>query len=145
MSIIVYLKNNNITSYPGGLPASMTRSGEKYDLPYSWPHFLHLIINGLNNTQIPIAKHLAYSIARQWIKAVHKSYKTDKTIHSSYDASKLGQSASNLQTSSKAVYGWTNGAFLDILYRYSDLLNHSNIIKNIAVFMLLPIIITHIY
>lgn len=144
MSIIVYLKNNNITFYKGGLPTSVKKSGEKYDLPYTWPYFLHIVVIGLNDTDVPIAKHLAYFIARQWMKAVYQSYKRNKAIFDSYDANKLGERAFGLQTA-RDVYGWTNGVILDILHRYNRFLSGSNLVKSIAIVILLPILIIYIY
>lgn len=120
-SILRYLNSYKITNYKGGVPVSLFESGEEWDLPNTYPHVMHLIIVGMNKTHIPIAKHLAFAMARQWLKYSLRAFNKDQKMHARYNAVRPGRRGTGATYFLKGGYGWTNGALMDIIFKYRNI------------------------
>ncbi|XP_049820361.1 trehalase isoform X2 [Aethina tumida] len=126
-SVINYLSHHQITSYKGGVPTSLYDSGLEWDLPNSFPPIMHFIIVGINETRIPIAQHMAFAMARQWIKYNLKAFNKDQLMYEKYHAVNPGRKGIGFSFDIKGGFGWTNGALLDLIikYRHIDFVSKS--------------------
>lgn len=64
---IAYLQRHNITAYPGGIPTSLLRTGQQWDLPLGWAPLQYVVVMGLRKAAKynPEAKDLALIFAKQ--------------------------------------------------------------------------------
>ncbi|XP_061448855.1 trehalase isoform X2 [Rhineura floridana] len=99
---LLYLEASPALSYANGLPTSLVRAGQQWDLPNAWAPLQHLVIAGLAKSSLPRAQMLAFTLAQRWLRmnlAVYERY------HGMFE---------------KEGFGWTNGVALQLLDLYSD-------------------------
>jgi hypothetical protein len=71
---IEYLNDEEIRNYLGGIPTSLERTNEQWDLPNAWPPLQIIVIQGLIYTNDIEAKNLALDLAKNWVYANHEGY-----------------------------------------------------------------------
>ena len=60
-----YIQKQNLESFPGGVPTSLVQTLEQWDFPNCWPPLEHVLVLGLEKTNLPEAKALAFTIAER--------------------------------------------------------------------------------
>ena len=64
------MKQSDIT----GVPTTLVRSGEQWDLPNIWPPLEHMVIMGLYNSGCPDAMEQARSMAKTRVNICHELF-----------------------------------------------------------------------
>lgn len=78
--VIKYLHNKHIMSNPGGIPTTLSHTGEQWDYPNAWPPLQHIMVMALNNTGDKTAQRLAFEIAQKWVRSNYKSFLTTSAM-----------------------------------------------------------------
>jgi alpha,alpha-trehalase len=101
---------------PGGLLTSTTRSGNQWDAPFGWAPLQLLAVDGLRRYGY---KDDADRLARKFVSLVAKEFGEHGTIVEKYD---VVRSESDVEagirfgySGNQVGFGWTNGAFLELL------------------------------
>lgn len=98
---------------PGGLPCTLTETGEQWDSPNGWAPLHWVAIRGLRKY-----KHtdLADTIKTRWIKTNTQMFKTQGKLVEKYNVVNTKQSAGGGEYVLQDGFGWTNGVLLALLH-----------------------------
>lgn len=110
-----YLQKLKISNYKGGIPTSLNRVGEQWDMPNAWAPLQELVILGLFKSNSTAAMNLAHELATNWVKANMIGYKKTGVMFEKYDAEKPGQYGGGGEYTVQSGFGWTNGAALQLI------------------------------
>lgn len=61
---------------PGGVPTSYTETGQQWDFPNCWPPLEHMLVVGLERTELPEARELAFRIAEGRVRGAYVNHLT---------------------------------------------------------------------
>lgn len=112
---VEYVKNEGITDFYGGIPTTLTHSGEQWDYPNAWPPLVDVFIRGLRNSGNSDAVEWSKTFAQRWIEANIKGYNNTGEMFEKYDAVNPGQFGEGGEYVVQAGFGWTNGVFLSLI------------------------------
>ncbi|XP_067002747.2 trehalase [Anabrus simplex] len=118
--VVNYLDRSNIRSYLGGIPTSVNRSGEQWDLPNAWPPLQSIVVQGLDETNEKSAKDLAYELAKQWVRSNYRGYQDSMEMYEKYDAENPGKYGGGGEYTVQSGFGWTNGVVMEFLATYGE-------------------------
>ena len=121
-----YFLKQNLQVFPGGLPTTLSQSGQQWDFPNCWPPLEHIIVQGLEKTEIPEAKELAYLIAEKRVRGAYTNFLNQGHMFEKYDATSINKVGGGGEYEVQIGFGWTNGVVLDFLDMYSDRLTSQN-------------------
>ncbi len=66
---VSYLRRTGAAHCAGGVPTSLSESGQQWDFPNAWPPLQHVLVEGLLKTEHSEARALAVSIAKRYTAA----------------------------------------------------------------------------
>nr|WNT43931.1 trehalase-like protein 2 [Monochamus alternatus] len=116
---VKYLKGQGVDKYKGGIPTSLTETGEQWDLPNAWPPIQEIVILGLRETGQKDAVQLAKEFSTRWIEANMKGFEeNDNKMFEKYDAIKPGQYGGGGEYPVQTGFGWSNGVALSLINVY---------------------------
>ncbi|CAG9765626.1 unnamed protein product [Ceutorhynchus assimilis] len=118
---VEYLKRQGIDKFMGGIPTSLQRSGEQWDLPNAWPPLQEFVVLGLYNTGNEEAKAMARDMANRWLTSNMKGFEHSKAMYEKYDAVEVGEYGGGGEYAVQLGFGWTNGVALSFIKEF-----HSN-------------------
>ncbi|CAH1958817.1 unnamed protein product [Acanthoscelides obtectus] len=113
-----YFTNQGVMNYEGGVPSSLIKSGEQWDLPNAWPPLQDILITGLANTGNEHAKKIAETFAKRWVRANIKGYTDTQEMFEKYDAEQPGKYGGGGEYNVQSGFGWTNGVALQFIKKY---------------------------
>lgn len=113
-----YFNDQGINDYNGGVPTSLERSGEQWDLPNAWPPLQEMVILGLRNTGNVEALKISKTFATRWVNANIRGYMSHGAMFEKYDAIKSGEYGGGGEYRVQSGFGWTNGVALSIINTY---------------------------
>lgn len=116
--IITYLKDQSIPSFEGGVPTSVTNTGEQWDLPNAWPCLQSVVVEGLENSGVEAGQVWAREFAERWVKANMIGFKNTGHMFEKYDAIVPGQYGGGGEYNVQTGFGWTNGVVLKFIQTY---------------------------
>lgn len=116
-SVVKYLKDNGVL-FPGGVPASLEYTGEKWDYPYAWPPLEHILVVGLSESGVPEAVDFAKDVALRWMRLNYRTFEAAENMYEKYDVTRTTSSTVESEFDTQIGYGWSNGVILDFLSRY---------------------------
>ena len=109
------LKNLSSFEQAGGLAMSRTEPGTQWDYPYAWAPTQIIAVTGLRRYGF---KSDADRIAYKFLSMIAENFRRDGTIREKYNA--VTRSSETHVTAGYHAnvvgFGWTNGAFLEILH-----------------------------
>jgi alpha,alpha-trehalase len=115
---------NNI--YTGGVPASLTTSGQQWDFPNAWSPVQYFAIEALEmasqrsqGTAATTYHRQAVSVAQTWIDTTYCAYSTTQALFEKYNVSATGAAGHGGEYVVQTGFGWTNGLVLWILDKYA--------------------------
>jgi len=122
--IINYAQSQKIFDFPGGIPTSLTATGEQWDLPNGWPPLNHIAIEALAKSGVQSAQNLALELTRKWVGSNYKAFyqQTPNTMFEKYDVTQFGSPGSGGEYTVVTGFGWTNGVILDLLAEFGSVL-----------------------
>nr|XP_042707739.1 trehalase isoform X5 [Chrysemys picta bellii] len=80
-----YLEGSTVLSYKNGIPTSLARTGEQWDLPNAWPPLQHMVIAGLAKSSSSRAKEIAFVLAQNWVRTNFALYKKYQAMFEKYN------------------------------------------------------------
>ncbi|XP_044253279.1 trehalase-like [Tribolium madens] len=113
-----YADDQKLLDYEGGIPASLTRSGEQWDYPNAWPPLQSIVVMGLDRSGNCQAKELAKELARRWVTANLIGFNQTNEMFEKYDAEVPGQYGGGGEYVIQSGFGWTNGVALEFIERF---------------------------
>ncbi|XP_066253985.1 trehalase-like [Euwallacea similis] len=143
-----YFQRNNLELYQGGIPASLERTGEQWDLPNAWPPLQEFVVLGLYNTGYEKAQEVARNLSKLWINANLIGYNKHGAMFEKYDALVPGQYGGGGEYEVQLGFGWSNGvalSFIEQFYSSGNMFKASlNLYVYYIVFALVAILTTGI-
>ncbi|XP_070346280.1 trehalase isoform X2 [Equus asinus] len=118
-----YLEDSQILTYHYGIPTSLRKTGQQWDLPNAWAPLQDLVIRGLAKSPSPRAQEVAFQLAQNWIRTNFDVYSNTSAMYEKYDISNGGQPGGGGEYEVQEGFGWTNGVVLMLLDRYGDRLS----------------------
>lgn len=118
--ILDYTKKNKIHGYVGGVPNSLSDTGQQWDYPNAWPPSQYAIVYGLDATDDACAKKYARNLAVKWIRSNFQAYKQTGAMYEKYDATIFGGHGGGGEYEVQLGFGWSNGVIMDLLHKYPD-------------------------
>ncbi|MBC3538702.1 alpha,alpha-trehalase TreF [Rufibacter sp. H-1] len=101
----------------GGLPATLTHSGQQWDAPNGWAPLQWMSIQGLRAYK---QHDLANTIADHWIKQNTEVYRLSGKLTEKYNVEKPGAEGGGGEYPNQDGFGWTNGVLLKLLQKQKD-------------------------
>lgn len=118
-----YLEDSQILTYQHGVPTSLRKTGQQWDLPNAWAPLQDLVIRGLAKSPSPRTQEVAFQLAQNWIRTNFDVYAQKSAMYEKYDISNGGQPGGGGEYEVQEGFGWTNGVVLMLLDRYGDRLS----------------------
>jgi alpha,alpha-trehalase len=109
-------ENLKVFEAPGGLLTSTTVSGNQWDAPFGWAPLQMIPVQGLRRYGF---EEDAARVSRKFIDLVTKEFEEHGTIVEKYDVRRRESDvAADIHfgySANQIGFGWTNGAYLDLL------------------------------
>ncbi|XP_062130309.1 trehalase isoform X2 [Drosophila sulfurigaster albostrigata] len=118
-SLMRYIEENKLDSFPGGVPHTLSNTGEQWDYPNVWPPMMHVLIEGLNNLGTPQAKELSQRWRDRWVRSNYEAYKKTGFMYEKYNCEVFGSGGSG-EYVNQTGFGWTNGVLIELLAKYGQ-------------------------
>ncbi|XP_060523038.1 trehalase-like isoform X2 [Cylas formicarius] len=110
-----YFIHNGVDEYLGGVPTSLARSGEQWDLPNAWPPLQEFVVLGLLNSGNENATFIANLFANRWVTSTMIGYQENGVMFEKYNAVDPGRYGGGGEYVVQAGFGWTNGVVLNFI------------------------------
>jgi len=115
------------TSYfTGGVPTSLSKSGQQWDQTNIWPPMQELVTTAMLNTGLAKGEQIAKDIANKYLQNVYCNFKAhDDTLYEKYPSDYYCGSDSKRKGDGgeyevQEGFGWTNGVAMHYLKTYGD-------------------------
>ncbi|XP_048367347.1 trehalase isoform X2 [Sphaerodactylus townsendi] len=128
-----YLEESSALSYTNGIPTSLARTGEQWDLPNAWAPLQYVVIAGLAKSSSPWARDLAFTLAQNWVRTNLAVYEKYHAMFEKYDVEGDGNPGFGGEYEVQEGFGWTNGVIFQLLDFYGPTMRsslHSSAIDN---------------
>lgn len=119
--IVQYMRDSGALRYRGGIPASLVRSGEQWDLPNSWPPLVSIVVNALEALETDESKEMAFQLAQDYVRACYIGFQEHQQMFEKYDAEYPGQYGSGGEYTVQEGFGWSNGVVFEFLAMYGNM------------------------
>ncbi|KAL3981404.1 Trehalase family protein [Acanthocheilonema viteae] len=123
--VLHYLLGSGTLNFKGGIPVSLNNaSHEQWDYPNGWPPLTHLFVESLrlsgDEKLVEIAEKAAWKFIRTAYNGMMKPKKgMPAACWEKYDIRyDDGRPGSGGEYPVQQGFGWTNGALLDLIYKY---------------------------
>lgn len=126
--ILLYLSSQGIIKLDGspsywGVPTSLINTTEQWDYPNCWPPLQAIVIQGLERSNHPVAKYIAFGLAQNWVRTMYTGFVTYGVMFEKYNAIEEGESGSGGEYTAQKGFGWTNGICLEMFNTWGMYLN----------------------
>ncbi|XP_066495279.1 trehalase [Tiliqua scincoides] len=115
-----YLQESSALSFANGLPTSLARTGQQWDLPNAWAPLQHMVIAGLAKASFPRAQEVAFTLAQNWVRMNLAVYQQHHHMYEKYNVEGDGAPGSGGEYQVQEGFGWTNGVALQLLDLYGN-------------------------
>ncbi|MEM6397322.1 MAG: alpha,alpha-trehalase TreF [Bacteroidota bacterium] len=102
---------------PGGLPATLSETGQQWDAPNGWPNLQYMAVLGLQNYG---ESELARQIATRWMANNERVYENVNKMVEKYNVYDLSLEAGGGEYPVQDGFGWSNGVYLAFKAMYPD-------------------------
>ncbi|EDW01419.1 GH21428 [Drosophila grimshawi] len=117
-SVLNYVEQNKLDTFPGGVPNTIYQTGEQWDFPNVWAPLQYIVVEGLDNLGTPEAKNLSKSWGHRWVKSNFEAYRETLAMFEKYDAEKFGGHGGGGEYGVQTGFGWSNGVIIEWLAKY---------------------------
>ncbi|XP_030381998.1 trehalase isoform X2 [Scaptodrosophila lebanonensis] len=117
-AVLKYIEENDLDTFPGGVPNTLIQTGEQWDYPNVWPPMQYILVEGLDNLGTPEAKNLSARWGQRWVKSNFEAYRETRSMFEKYDAEKFGGHGGGGEYDVQKGFGWTNGVIIEWLAKY---------------------------
>ena len=121
---IVDTVRNNSGNFTGGLPSSLEKTNQQWDLPNVWAPLVEIVITALENVE-NISKNtgagdLAIDLAQKFVQNVYHTLQNTGAIFEKYNCN--GAAGEGGEYDVQEGFGWTNGVTMTLLAKYPHVL-----------------------
>lgn len=131
--ILTWLDNSHGLDFPGGVPTSLSRSGEQWDFPNAWPPLVSLTVNALEALDTKEGSQKAREVAQTWLRACLKGFNSTKQMFEKYDVELPGKIGGGGEYTVQTGFGWSNGVILEFLAKYGHVVTSADSLDNLSV------------
>lgn len=131
--ILAWLDNSHGLDFPGGVPTSLSRSGEQWDFPNAWPPLVSLTVNALEALDTKEGSQKAREVAQTWLRACLKGFNSTKQMFEKYDVELPGKIGGGGEYTVQTGFGWSNGVILEFLAKYGHVVTSADSLDNLSV------------
>jgi len=128
-----YMMSSPAMNQSGGLPSSLQRTGQQWDMPNMWPPLVEMTVTALENTNTDRGRQLARELAGKYLRNVAKSFANTGAIFEKYNCEEEGKPGGGGEYDVQEGFGWTNGVALSLLAKYPTLASSSTMVTSIPV------------
>eukprot|EP00029_Vermamoeba_vermiformis_P011431 TRINITY_DN6280_c0_g1_i1.p1 TRINITY_DN6280_c0_g1~~TRINITY_DN6280_c0_g1_i1.p1 ORF type:complete len:559 (+),score=124.46 TRINITY_DN6280_c0_g1_i1:77-1753(+) len=113
-----------IFSFPGGVPTSLSKTGQQWDFPNAWPPLQYFVIEAFDNMGPNTnGAEIAFKLAERWITSNYCGWNETMSSYGGlmfekYNAETVGIPGHGGEYPVQAGFGWTNGVVLHLLKKY---------------------------
>ncbi|XP_030558497.1 uncharacterized protein LOC115761023 [Drosophila novamexicana] len=125
-SVMDYIEENKLDSFPGGVPHTLSNTGQQWDYPNVWPPMMLMLIEGLNNLATPEADEMSKRWRERWVRTNYEAFSKTGFMHEKYNCEESGAAGGNGEYQPQTGFGWTNGVLIELLARYGEELTASD-------------------
>lgn len=79
-SLMAYIAEHQLESFPGGVPQTLYNSGEQWDYPNVWPSSMYMLTEGLNNLGTMDAQAMSQRLRAKFVYSAYRAYKANGTL-----------------------------------------------------------------
>ncbi|VDK64679.1 unnamed protein product [Onchocerca ochengi] len=123
--VLDYLLGSGVLDFKGGIPVSLNKASlEQWDYPNGWPPLTHLFVESLRLSRDEKLVKIAEKVAWKFIRTAYNGMMNPKkgmpaACWEKYDIRyDDGRPGSGGEYPVQQGFGWTNGAVLDLIYKY---------------------------
>eukprot|EP00092_Neocalanus_flemingeri_P028461 GFUD01030905.1.p1 GENE.GFUD01030905.1~~GFUD01030905.1.p1 ORF type:complete len:578 (+),score=170.64 GFUD01030905.1:384-2117(+) len=127
-----YLRTSPALNQSGGVPSSLLRTNQQWDLPNVWPPLVEMTVTALENTQTTSGRQLAKEVAGKYLRNVYKSFANTGAIFEKYNCEEEGKPGGGGEYDVQEGFGWTNGVTLSLLAKYPSLPSSSPLLSTLS-------------
>eukprot|EP00090_Calanus_glacialis_P007349 TRINITY_DN15795_c0_g1_i1.p1 TRINITY_DN15795_c0_g1~~TRINITY_DN15795_c0_g1_i1.p1 ORF type:complete len:576 (-),score=166.82 TRINITY_DN15795_c0_g1_i1:129-1856(-) len=120
----------------GGIPSSLLKTSQQWDLPNVWPPLVELTVTALENTHTAMGRSLAREVAGKYLKNVVKSFANTGAIFEKYNCEEEGKPGGGGEYDVQEGFGWTNGVTLSLLAKYPTLSSSSPLLSTLSLLVI---------
>jgi len=131
-----YIMSSPALNQSGGIPSSLKRTDQQWDMPNVWPPLVELTTTALENTQTDTGRNLAREVAGKYLRNVAKSFANTGAIFEKYNCEEEGKPGSGGEYDVQEGFGWTNGVALSLLAKYPTLSSSSPLLSTLSVLVI---------
>merc|ERR550534_2182416 len=115
-------EHSSWANYSGGIPTSLEKTQQQWDLPNSWPPMVEIVVTALENSKTNKGRMMARNLAEVFVQNVYRSWEKSDIIYEKYNCEEPGGGAGGGgEYEVQEGFGWTNGVTMHLLSRYPDL------------------------
>lgn len=78
--VLNYINQTGIDLFPGGVPNTLTQSGEQWDYPNVWPPMQYLLVEGLRELGTTESCKMSFEWASRWVRSNFIAYKQTRAM-----------------------------------------------------------------
>jgi len=131
-----YIMASPALNKSGGVPSSLKKTSQQWDLPNVWPPLVELTVTALENTHTAMGRSLAREVAGKFLKNVAKSFTNTGAIFEKYNCDEEGKPGGGGEYDVQEGFGWTNGVTLSLLAMYPTLSSSSPLLSTLSVMVI---------
>lgn len=118
--VLEYLKKSTALELAGGIPASLTKSGEQWDYPNAWPPLVSIVVDSMEALGSAEGNEMAFKVAQNWVRACRKGFLDNGQMFEKYDVETPGVVGGGGEYTVQDGFGWSNGVVLEFLAKYGN-------------------------
>jgi len=116
----------NTVNHTGGVPTSLEKTHQQWDLPNTWPPLVEMVVTALENSNTTEGRDHARTVSEMFVRNVHRSWSSSGAIFEKYNCEESGGGAgAGGEYDVQEGFGWTNGVTMSLLARYPDMSSNS--------------------
>eukprot|EP00437_Effrenium_voratum_P055369 CAMPEP_0181535280 /NCGR_PEP_ID=MMETSP1110-20121109/74175_1 /TAXON_ID=174948 /ORGANISM="Symbiodinium sp., Strain CCMP421" /LENGTH=488 /DNA_ID=CAMNT_0023666657 /DNA_START=51 /DNA_END=1518 /DNA_ORIENTATION=- len=104
----------------GGASTTLLPSGQQWDAPNAWAPLQLMLVEGLEQMQLPGATELAEEMAKRWLRNCFEAWQKQGAMFEKYDAFVVGQGGGGGEYTPQTGFGWSNGVALALLVKNDE-------------------------
>lgn len=124
--VVRYLQDSGALDFPGSVPTSLENTGEQWDFPNVWPPTVSIVVNALEAIKTKESHQIAFELAQSFVRSCQKGFSKYNQMFEKYNAERPGEYGSGGEYTVQIGFGWSNGAVLEFLSKYGNVLTASD-------------------
>ncbi|CAI2351950.1 unnamed protein product [Caenorhabditis sp. 36 PRJEB53466] len=117
--VVDYITSTGAAGFSGGIPVSLSNTGEQWDFPNCWPPTTYVLLEGLRKVG---QEELALNLVEKWVQKNYNMWRNSGgRMFEKYNAvSPCYKVKGGGEYVMQEGFGWTNGVILEFLRKYGS-------------------------